>query len=103
MNRSNKAGIILNIDRQTIRRWINDGKINAIKTVGGHNRIPASEIDRLLSNSSGGNFSESASEFNLSGKDRFEGWVGNKIYAFALYSTKLPMDKVYYKKYNKFW
>jgi excisionase family DNA binding protein len=71
--RSHEAGIILNVNRQTIRRWINDGKINAIKTVGGHNRIPASEIDRLLSNSSGGNLFESASEFDLCGKDSFKG------------------------------
>lgn len=31
----------------TIIHWIRMGKIKTIKTVGGHRRIPASEIDRI--------------------------------------------------------
>lgn len=31
----------------TIIKWIKDGKIKAIKTIGGHRRIPASQVDRI--------------------------------------------------------
>jgi molybdopterin-binding protein len=38
----------LGISYPTLKQWIYKGKIRAVKTAGGHHRIPRSEIDRLL-------------------------------------------------------
>lgn len=44
----------LGISRSTLKRWIHNGQIKSIKTMGGHHRIPRSEIERLR----GAEFSE---------------------------------------------
>ncbi|MDI1242160.1 MAG: helix-turn-helix transcriptional regulator [bacterium] len=44
------AAEILGISYPTIKQWIYDGKIESVKTPGGHHRIPASEIERLSGN-----------------------------------------------------
>jgi len=43
-----QAGKILHVKGFTIAQWCNSKKIKFIKTLGGHRRIPLSEIDRLL-------------------------------------------------------
>jgi len=40
---------ILGVSYPTLRRWIKEGKIRAIQTIGGKYRIPESEVKRLLS------------------------------------------------------
>lgn len=42
------AALQLGISFPTIKQWIYKKKIRSIRTVGGHHRIPLSEIDRLL-------------------------------------------------------
>ena len=37
----------IGISYPTIKQWIYSGKIRSIRTVGGHHRIPASEVERL--------------------------------------------------------
>ncbi len=39
---------VLGISYPALKQWIYKGKIKTIKTPGGHHRIPATEIDRLL-------------------------------------------------------
>ncbi|ADV65433.1 IS607 family transposase [Desulfurococcus mucosus] len=39
---------ILGVSYSTLRRWISEGHIKAIRTVGGKYRIPYSEVERLL-------------------------------------------------------
>jgi len=36
------------VSGQTVRRWINDGKLDAIKTPGGKLRVKASSAEKLL-------------------------------------------------------
>ena len=43
-----EAALELRISFPTIKQWIYRIKIRSIRTVGGHHRIPQSEIDRLL-------------------------------------------------------
>jgi molybdopterin-binding protein len=43
-----EAALELRIAFPTIKQWIYKRKIRSIRTVGGHHRIPQSEIDRLL-------------------------------------------------------
>jgi molybdopterin-binding protein len=42
------AALQLGISFPTIKQWIYKKKIRSIQTVGGHHRIPQSELDRLL-------------------------------------------------------
>jgi molybdopterin-binding protein len=38
----------LGVSYPTLKQWIYKGKIHAVKTPGGHHRIPRPEVDRLL-------------------------------------------------------
>ena len=40
---------LLGVSYVTLRRWIKEGKIKAVQTLGGKYRIPESEVKRLLS------------------------------------------------------
>ena len=42
------AALQLGISFPTIKQWIYKKKIRSNQTVGGHHRIPQSEVDRLL-------------------------------------------------------
>jgi molybdopterin-binding protein len=42
------AALELGISFPTIKQWIYKSKIRSVQTVGGHHRIPQSELDRLL-------------------------------------------------------
>ena len=40
---------VLGVSYVTLRRWIKEGKVRAVQTLGGKYRIPESEVKRLLS------------------------------------------------------
>jgi len=44
----------LGVSYSTLRRWIKEGRIRAVQTIGGKYRIPESEVRRLLSGAVGG-------------------------------------------------
>lgn len=46
-----EAAESLGVHDQTIRRWITDGKLNAIILPSGRKKIPIEEIDKILSQS----------------------------------------------------
>jgi molybdopterin-binding protein len=46
--RPRDAAKILGISYSTLKRWILTGKIDTIKTTGGHHRVPERELDRHL-------------------------------------------------------
>ena len=56
--RPRDAAVQLQISYPTIKQWIYHRKLRAIKTAGGHYRIPQSEIDRLLYRTRGRNEGE---------------------------------------------
>jgi molybdopterin-binding protein len=43
-----EAAQVLGISYASLKQWIYQGKLKSVQTVGGHHRIPESEIDRLL-------------------------------------------------------
>ncbi len=49
MLRPKEACRLLGVSYVTLRRWIKEGKIKAVQTLGGKYRIPESEVKRLLS------------------------------------------------------
>ena len=42
-----EAAQVLGISYPTLKQWIYHGKLRTIKTVGGHHRVPESEIDQI--------------------------------------------------------
>ncbi len=38
----------LGVHPNTLRKWDREGKIRVVRTVGGHRRIPESEVERLM-------------------------------------------------------
>ena len=42
------AARVLGIGYSSLKQWIYQGKLKTVRTLGGHHRIPESEIDRLL-------------------------------------------------------
>jgi molybdopterin-binding protein len=53
-----EAALELRVSLPTLKQWIYKGKIRSIQTVGGHHRIPQSEVDRLLFRTRGKNEKE---------------------------------------------
>src|ERR1700745_4381172 len=43
-----EAALLLGISYPTMKQWLYRGKLKAIKTPGGHYRIPEAELDGLL-------------------------------------------------------
>ena len=63
LNRSSEAEVLLTpaevaslfrVDPKTVTRWAKAGKLTAIRTLGGHRRYRASEVNSLLQASNGG-------------------------------------------------
>jgi len=52
--RPKEACSLLGVSYSTLRRWIKEGRIRAVQTIGGKYRIPESEVRRLLSGVVGG-------------------------------------------------
>jgi molybdopterin-binding protein len=52
------AAAQLGVSFPTIKQWIYKKRIRSIRTVGGHHRIPQSEVDRLLFRRRGNNAAE---------------------------------------------
>jgi molybdopterin-binding protein len=43
-----EAAKILGISYSTVKRWIHTKQLRSVKTIGGHHRIPESELDQHL-------------------------------------------------------
>ena len=66
----------LQISYPTIKQWIYHRKLKAVKTPGGHYRIPQSEIDRLLYRTRGRNEGERRVTYQrISGRNQLVGRV----------------------------
>ena len=45
---TNQAAEYLGVTPKTLRRWESEGKIKAIRTLGGHRRFYKQDLDQLL-------------------------------------------------------
>ncbi|KPM55676.1 DNA-binding protein [Frankia sp. R43] len=43
-----EVAAMFSVDTQTVGRWADDGKLTAIKTLGGHRRYDPAEVRALL-------------------------------------------------------
>ena len=74
--RPRDAAVQLRISYPTIKQWIYHRKLRAVKTPGGHYRIPQSEIDRLLYRSRGHNEDERRISYKrISGRNQLVGRI----------------------------
>jgi len=70
------AAVQLHVSFPTIKQWIYKHKIRSIRTVGGHHRIPQTEVDRLLFRSRGHNLRERRQESRrISGRNQLVGRI----------------------------
>lgn len=42
---------LFRVDPKTVSRWASSGKIDSVRTLGGHRRFRVSEVERLIANS----------------------------------------------------
>src|ERR1700687_5715656 len=74
--RPRDAAVQLHISYPTIKQWIYHRKLRAVKTPGGHYRIPQSEIDRLLYRARGHNQEERRVSYTrISGRNQLVGRI----------------------------
>ena len=70
------AAVQLGISFPTIKQWIYKKKIRSVQTVGGHHRIPQSEVDRLLYRTRGRNEGERRGGYRrISGRNQLVGRI----------------------------
>jgi excisionase family DNA binding protein len=43
-----EVAALFGVDPKTVTRWAETGKLTSIRTLGGHRRYPAEQVDRLL-------------------------------------------------------
>src|SRR5579859_5362747 len=76
MLRPRDAAVQLQISYPTIKQWIYHRKMRAVKTPGGHYRIPQSEVDRLLYRARGHNEDERRVSYTrISGRNQLVGRI----------------------------
>ncbi|HKV79460.1 MAG TPA: helix-turn-helix transcriptional regulator [Candidatus Sulfotelmatobacter sp.] len=76
MLRPRDAAVQLQISYPTIKQWIYHHKLRAVKTPGGHYRIPQTEVDRLLHRTRGHNEDERRVSYKrISGRNQLVGRV----------------------------
>jgi molybdopterin-binding protein len=74
--RPRDAAVQLQISYPTIKQWIYHRKLRAVKTPGGHYRIPQAEIDRLLYRTRGHNEEERRVTYQrISGRNQLVGRI----------------------------
>ena len=71
------AAQVLGISYASLKQWIYRGKVKSVKTLGGHHRIPESEIDRLLPRSAAPNKAKKRNPMfrRISGRNQLIGRV----------------------------
>lgn len=76
MLRPRDAAVQLRISYPTVKQWIYHRKLRAVKTPGGHYRIPQSEVDRLLHRTRGHNEDERRVSYKrISGRNQLVGRI----------------------------
>jgi len=46
--RMDEAAAVLDVHENTVRRWVDDGKLTAVRTGGGHRRINTASLKKFL-------------------------------------------------------
>lgn len=74
------AAAALAVSYATLKQWIYEGKIQTVRTAGGHHRVPQSEIRRLLGGSRSRRKDKPISIDSISGRNKLAGTVTDVRY-----------------------
>jgi molybdopterin-binding protein len=86
-----ETALRLGISYPTVKQWLYQGKIKAIKTPGGHYRIPESELDSLLHKAKQPDTPKRQMMRNLSGRNQLVGRIIEIKYDGLLAQVKLSI------------
>jgi len=64
-----ELGELCGVSRSTILNWIEQGKVKAFRTMGGHHRIPASEAAPFIESAQAGGAEEAAKQGTEEGSE----------------------------------
>ena len=83
----------LGISYPTLKQWIYQGKVESMKTPGGHHRIPRSEVERLASEGRSTRLSRrrSGGMPAISGRNRLRGRVTDVRYEGLLAQVQIDI------------
>ncbi len=85
------AALRLGISYPTIKQWIYRGKIKAIKTAGGHYRIPEAELDGFLHKAKSPDTPRRQMMRNVSGRNQLTGRIVELKFEGLLAQVKLSI------------
>jgi molybdopterin-binding protein len=85
------AALRLGISYPTIKQWIYRGKIKAIKTAGGHYRIPEAELDGYLHKAKRPDTPRRQMMRNVSGRNQLTGRIVELKFEGLLAQVKLSI------------
>jgi len=86
-----EAALRLGISYPTMKQWIYSGKIKAVKTPGGHYRIPEAELDGLLHKAKRPDTPKRKMMRSISGRNQLIGRVVELKYDGLLAQVKLSI------------
>ena len=88
------AALQLGVSFPTIKQWIYKKKIRSVQTVGGHHRIPQSELDRLLFRTRGRTAAErSQAVRRVSGRNQLVGRIDQVRISGLMAEVKLSIGE----------
>jgi molybdopterin-binding protein len=86
-----EAALRLGISYPTVKQWLYHGKIKAVKTPGGHYRIPEAELDSLLHKAKRPETPKREMMRNLSGRNQLVGRIVEIKFDGLLAQVKLSI------------
>ena len=100
--RPKEACKVLGVSYTTLRRWIKEGKIRAVRTLGGKYRIPEGEVKRILKGAEVGEV-RAVIYARVSSRDQRDDlerqidylvqYCNTKGYSCLLYTSPSPRDR----------
>ena len=74
--RPSEAAEALGVSYPTLKQWIYRGRLQSVTTLGGHHRIPRTEVDRIFRNRGGaGSSRQKRGGATISGRNKLRGRV----------------------------
>lgn len=89
--RPQDAAKLISVSYPTLKQWIYSGKIQSVKTPGGHHRIPRSEVDRLVNARSGKRRKKSDELGLISARNKLLGTVSEVRYEGLLAQVSIDV------------
>jgi molybdopterin-binding protein len=87
------AAKLLGISYPTIKQWIYEGKIQSVKTPGGHHRISQKELDRLIGTESNKTIKSKSKNFEpISVRNKLTGIVKDIKYDGLFAEVTIDID-----------